>query len=555
MARRAELSLLLLFLLLYILPLGVRPLARPDEFRYGEIPREMRETGDWVVPRLNGLRYFEKPILGHWIHGGAMLLLGETPFALRFPSALATGVCALLLFWMLRRFAADPVAATIGAGAYLVSPLVFALGTLTILDNLLTVFLTSGMLCFFLATRAQTRLRRAGLLGLFGVFCGLAFLTKGFLAFAFPSLALFAFLVWERRWKWLLLCPWLPLLCAFLVSLPWALLIHEREPDFWHYFFWVEHVGRFLNPRGGQHPEPFWFFVPVLAGSLFPLIFSLPAAVRGLKARGFEDPFLRFALCWLLVPFLFFSACRGKLIPYILPCLPPLMLLLGVGLARTLGKGPLRGLERGASVLGGLLLLVALALLCLPLFPPAGAWLPALFNDKEGGKVLALSITLLLWSLCLVLGSREPRTSRKVPLFFMGPALFLLASPFLLPKAVFEDRAPEAFLLEFRHLAGPETALVTNDDLVHPLCWTYRRADITLLFDKGELGYGLAYPDGRGRFLQDVGDLAAFIAERKAMGKTTLIVLEKKEYGLVREGLPMPPLAEEARGGIVLAAY
>lgn len=65
--KKSSLAIMGLFLLIYILPLGMRPIIIPDEFRYAEIPREMISSGDWVVPHLNGLRYFEKPALGHWL--------------------------------------------------------------------------------------------------------------------------------------------------------------------------------------------------------------------------------------------------------------------------------------------------------------------------------------------------------------------------------------------------------------------------------------------------------------------------------------------------------
>ena len=68
--------LLSFFLLSYILPLGARDLVVPDETRYAEIPREMIASGDWVVPHLNGVRYFEKPALGYWVHAGSILLFG-----------------------------------------------------------------------------------------------------------------------------------------------------------------------------------------------------------------------------------------------------------------------------------------------------------------------------------------------------------------------------------------------------------------------------------------------------------------------------------------------
>jgi len=85
--RKVTLTIFTLFFLLYTLLLGIRPVFTPDEHRYAEIGREMVETGDWIVPRTDGLRYFEKPIHGHWLHALSIKLLGTNAYAIRLPSA------------------------------------------------------------------------------------------------------------------------------------------------------------------------------------------------------------------------------------------------------------------------------------------------------------------------------------------------------------------------------------------------------------------------------------------------------------------------------------
>jgi len=151
--RKYSVAIIALFLILYILPLGVRPISIPDESRYGEIPREMIASGDWVVPHLNGLRYFEKPVLGYWLNALSMTLFGENAFAIRLTSALSAGISALMVFFLIRRFGGGPQAGILGAAVYLTSLLVLALGTLTILDSMLSMFLTGAMASFFSLTK------------------------------------------------------------------------------------------------------------------------------------------------------------------------------------------------------------------------------------------------------------------------------------------------------------------------------------------------------------------------------------------------------------------
>merc|ERR1711965_646449 len=102
--RLALLTVIAVFIGIFIVPLGLRPMVMPDEGRYGVIPAEMIETGEWIVPHLMGVRYFEKPVLGYWMTAAAFLGFGENSFALRLPAALSTGLAAGMVLLFVRRW-------------------------------------------------------------------------------------------------------------------------------------------------------------------------------------------------------------------------------------------------------------------------------------------------------------------------------------------------------------------------------------------------------------------------------------------------------------------
>jgi hypothetical protein len=274
----------------------------PDETRYGEIPREMLASGDWIVPHLNGLRYFEKPPLGYWLNAVAISLFGENAFAVRLPSALAAGLTALLLFLWVRRFPGDAAVPWLAAVVFLLSFEVLAIGVFSTLDSLLSLFVTGAIVSLYFAYEQQQRRPKAILLILAGVACGLAFLAKGFLALAVPVVVIVPFALWQGRLRVCLRTAWAPLAVACLVALPWALAIHRREPDFWRYFFWVEHVERFTSPAGGQHPAPFWFYIPILLGGAMPWTVLMGPIIQGVRHADRRQPMMRLALCWFALP-------------------------------------------------------------------------------------------------------------------------------------------------------------------------------------------------------------------------------------------------------------
>lgn len=531
--------LLHLFLLLavFLLPLGVRPLFSPDETRYAAAAREMLESGDWVVPRLNGTLYFEKPILGYWAFAGSMKLFGCNAFALRLPSAVSMILCAAFLVLLMRSFRAGPRESLLAGVICFTMPMNVFMGGIGILDGMFSLFTTLCTGIFFLAyERVPGRAGKLLLYALAGAFAGMAFLVKGFLAFALPALPIFAYLLWNKRWKDLFLLPWIPLAAALLVIAPWGWAIHKAAPDFWHYFVVVEHWKRFFGGEGAQHARPFYYFLPfLLAGTSIWLPF-LPAFIIGLRDTLFRRPLLKFSLCWFLLPLLFLSCSSGKLASYILPCFPPIALLAASGLTEWTRTGKIRCLPKWIAIIlmSGLgILLAALAVNFLTGFP-----VRSLFEKHEAWMWLLLSVCGLFSILALAALLSEKNAWRQIRWYVLAivPVIFCLQC--VLPQYFVERKCP-VFTLKKAPPVSPKQILVSFRYPFQDVCWFYGRSDVYILASPGEIEYGLKQPDQKHRLLS-MRDFNRLVRKKRANPGVVLVMatdrfLESRENGCLTE--------------------
>lgn len=512
------------FVALYILPLGLRPMIIPDEARYAEIPREMIASGDWVVPRLNGLRYFEKPALGYWQTALSMTAFGRNAWASRLPVALAAGLSAWLVFALALRGGLPRGVAFASAAVLLTAAMPFGLGVFNVLDGPLTFWLTLALFAFFQALENERPAVSNGWKIVAGVAVGGAFLTKGFLALAVTALSVGGYLIVRRQWRALFRLPWLPLAAALVVVMPWALAVHRAEPDYWTYFFWIEHINRFLPAsaveamqagafvrrflgddllarlieKDTQHPEPFGFYIPVLLAGLLPWTFLLPAAIRGLRRARPWPRVATFALCAFALPFAFFSASGGKLATYILPCFPPLALLLGWGLTKQLEASR----EETAFTWGARVSAVFAGLAALVLAAHALTGYPRpFFDETETAKPVMLVAAWAWWAALAWMAARPARPGVRLARYACAPLLLLGATAFVLPNVFAGKKAPVAFFESQAERIGPDAIVVSDDPALHGACWAVRRDDLFMLESRGELAYGLDYPDARHRHL------------------------------------------------------
>ncbi len=381
---------------LFGIGLGFAPLANPDEGRYAEVPREMLATGDFVTPRLDGIKYFEKPPLTYWLVAASLKIFGPGEAAARAIPAVFAALGVLLTYAAGRALAGRDAgwwAAIIQATAFLY----FIHARILLTDMVVSVLICATLYCFIFGVREPPGRRRQLLFH--GLYAGaaLATLAKGLIGFLLPGAVMFFWLLLLNQWR--RLRPfYLPtgLLLFAVIAAPWHILVARRNPD-WAWFYFVhEHWLRFTTTTHGRN-EPWWFFIPIVVLGLFPWTGMLWPAVRTALpdswSRREEAADRAFLLLWAIFIFLFFSASKSKLIPYMLPVFPPLALILGQYLAprlRTNSATALRAGFIGFSVIGGLL---GLALMAVYLKP---ALLGAVQNAREISHFALLSGIFLL---------------------------------------------------------------------------------------------------------------------------------------------------------------
>jgi dolichol-phosphate mannosyltransferase len=306
------------------------PLLEPQEPRYAEIPRQMLQEGNWIVPTLYGEPYLDKPPLLYWLVMASYSLFGVSDQSARLVPGLA-GVLTVLTTYLWGRRVAGERAGLCGALVLCLSPGFIYRERMLTFDSVLCLWVVAALAAAHTAL-ASPRLRKGWWLASAAI-CGLGLLTKGPVALvlvAGPVLAL-AFL--DRRGARLRVRDGLVyLVTAGMVALPWYAAIVYREPRFVVSFFWTHNVVRFLQPF--DHEEPFWFYAPWLALGLLPWALLLPGLARFLARRDAataaqRTPALGFFLLAAAWTVFFFSASGCKRPVYLLPALPTLALALG----------------------------------------------------------------------------------------------------------------------------------------------------------------------------------------------------------------------------------
>lgn len=543
-ASKAFWLLLLSFALLWFGVLDYRHLIASDEGRYAEMAREMWVTGDWITPRYNGYKYFEKPPLQTWMNALTFAAFGLGEWQARLWTAL-TGFAGVLMVGYTGRRLFNGRVGLMAAAALASAPLWAILGHFNVLDMGLSFFMGLSLCALLLAQRPGLEMRQVrGWMWLCWAAMALAVLSKGLVGIVLPGAVLVIYTLVTRDWAlWKRLYLGSGLIVFLVIVAPWFILVQSRNPEFFDFFFINEHFRRFAEEGHNRDGAP-WYFVPVFIAGFLPWLTVLPQTVRAtLRMPRQPNGFAPATLMWVWVAFIFFffSISHSKLISYLLPIAPAVALLLGLYLSQ------MRREQVRVHLAGYAVFLIA-ALVMVAIFVGRGGSTRnpnELFREFQVWLYFAIGAglvgTLVAWRLAR-------HSARRALLAFAG-AMFVLCTVGFLGHEVFGRQSSGVLLVpavkaEMQRL-GPDTPFYSVDVLDHTMPF-YLRHTMIMVQRPDELEFGVTQEPQKW-----LPTLDAFYARWRADPKALALVDPNTMRQLVAAGLPMRIIAQDARRVII----
>ena len=501
------------------------PLIEVDDARYAEVPREMLVLKHWATPTLDYFDYVEKPPMGYWLAKTSYKIFGVNEAAARLPTALLSILGILLILWTgswLFDFETGFL-----AGIFLsTSLLYFFLSHYITPDLPVTVFLL-GSFSLILRTLLRPEDASWAAPGAWA-FSALAFLSKGLIGLVFPGgwaiLSVLAVPSLRKNFSLLFKIQGLLLFAALLF--PWFWVMEQRHPGFFKFFFWEQHVLRFLTPKY-HRSNPWYFFILIFPLTVLPWSpLALAGLWKGISGIKKDLPETSIAI-WVLMIMAFFSISHSKLITYILPVIPQACLL-----AAREFKKPLQRWAQNTAMILSVIFIIASILAAVLLRTHFGAKLipPGLPNPNLN-VVVAAAVLLLyaaaLWSFVFEKDAPEkvlgPKISPRLwkPFIcawlagFLGLYAFQFDSDFLSAKNIGQ------FINQF---IKPGDLIYTDGIYLQGIPFYTQRPVEKALNWTGELAYAKSLKTNQDRFGDD-----AEIKELPLSGKQVFIVLQKRD--------------------------
>lgn len=501
--------------------LGSRPLSNPDEGRYSEIPREMALSSDYVTPRLDGVKYFEKPPLVYWLSAITFRAFGISEWSARLWCA-AFAVFGAVLTYAAGRALYNRETGLWSAAVLSLSLLYYALSRIVLLDLVVSVFMAGALFAFLVAVRLPVGARRRALFSAFYAAMALATLTKGLIGFVLPCMIIFLWLLALNEWQ--RLRPFYPVsggIIFLLIATPWHLAAVRANGDFAYFYFVHEHLLRFTTQTHGRI-QPWWFFLPVVAGGLFPSIVFFGQAAKQSFPGGWggrhENREAWFLLIWFIAIIGFFSISQSKLVPYIAPVLPAAAVVIGRYLDVVWRGGGKRGARIGLLVFASL----AAALVLVLVFAPLPSNYYHLTASLRPGRFVLAGI---LGCGAIAVGICAMQRVLRAALIAMALSCALFFASLNFVAGTLDNRSTKPLALALQARLAPDDAVFSVGEYFQDLP-VYLNRLVDVVDYEGELSFGIHSEPMRigGRFIAK----AAFLSRWHQTGTAYAVVQKDK---------------------------
>lgn len=316
----------------FIADLGT-PYLSDGEAMFAEIAREMRMSGDWITPRLNGARHFDKPPLVYWVVGLSQQILGEREVSARIWMGLASLATILVVGWIGRTLYGKR-AGWLSALVYAASLGPYLFGRMVMPEPFLCLSVALSILGYLRGYGEDPRGQGWWPWVMFASL-GFAALAKGLLGFGLPTAVIGLHMLLSGRFKAFFSWRFAVGACVTAaVAAPWHIAAARANPDFLWYFFVREHLLRFTGQR--YPADEFVSFPVYLILTLvwtFPWLPLIPQALKQAFLRLSSETMKKgkdlLPLIWIFFIVGFFSASRSRLEYYALPSIPAFALIIG----------------------------------------------------------------------------------------------------------------------------------------------------------------------------------------------------------------------------------
>lgn len=519
MQQLKDAGIILLVTLAILLPqFAGYPLLEPDEARYSEIPREMLASKDYVIPHLNGIIYLEKPPFFYWLQTIAIKAFGINEIGLRFWNAFFASFSCIMVY-LGGSVLYNRKAGWIAASLLFTSLLFYAMAHFITLDMTLSGLITGCLFSIIISLNKPSPLSARLWCYAAYVFAALALLTKGLVGILLPGSIFMLWIIATQQWSALKrIHIFSGLLIFFAIALPWHIFAQMRVNEFFDFYIVGQHFKRYLTMAEGRY-KPVWFFAVILIAGLMPWIFfACQAAIRqGNQIRlSFKQyPIETFLLIWAGFIFVFFSLSKSKLVPYILPVLPPLMLLLSHDLLTYARKR----WEWIATMC--LVFLAAVGLILMPYV--ADKMLdPHLMDNQHATIVTLATMTLITLAVCLVLLAR-----RKVvaPFIALGAGCIIAFGTAVPLASKLADRSIKPLAMIINARVGEYDEVVSFQKYIQDLP-VYTNQIVTVVDRKDELDFGMTLEDQSDHMINH----ETFLQRWNTPGHRMFVVVSVKKF-------------------------